>query len=163
MNVQVELQQASVQADCPGEAEFQSWIAAALQDYGRDAEIVVRIVDERESAELNASYRGKQGPTNVLSFPFEVPPGLPADQLGGLLGDLVMCAPVILREANEQGKSPQSHWAHMAVHGTLHLLGYDHQTDQDAGQMEALETRILAGLGFPCPYESPVYSTYTAQ
>ena len=163
MNLEIEVQVATTREEYPDAAAFRSWIRAALQDYGRDAEVLVRIVDEQESAELNASYRGKQGPTNVLSFPFEAPPGVPAEELGDLLGDLVMCAPVIIREASEQGKSPQAHWAHMTVHGTLHLLGYDHQTDQEAGRMEALETRILAELGFPCPYEPSAYAANTAQ
>ncbi len=101
--------------------------------------------------DLNGRYRDKPQPTNVLSFPSELP-----DELAlPLLGDIVICAPVVNREAEQQGKSPAAHWAHMAVHGTLHLLGYDHIENEDAQRMESLETRILARMGLPCPYEQP--------
>ena len=106
-------------------------------------------MDEDEGAELNEAYRRKQGPTNVLSFPFEAPPGVELS----LLGDIVVCAPVVAREAGEQGKILESHWAHMVVHGCLHLLGYDHMEPVEAEAMEALETEILGGLGYPNPYE----------
>jgi probable rRNA maturation factor len=106
------------------------------------------VVDEAESATLNAQYRGKQGPTNVLSFGFDSPPGVDVP----LLGDLVICAPVVVREALEQGKPGQAHWAHMTIHGVLHLLGYDHQTPEQAQIMEALEIAALADLGYADPY-----------
>jgi len=109
----------------------------------------VRIVDEPEMRELNARYRHKDYPTNVLSFPAELPPGVDVP----LLGDIVICAPVVNREATEQHKAPRAHWAHMLVHGTLHLLGHDHERERDAAVMEALERRILAGLKFPDPYQ----------
>ena len=163
MSTGLDVQYALQGEGIPPASAFRVWTDAALADLGGDAELVIRVVDEAESRALNREYRGKDKPTNVLSFPFEAPPGVPAEELGDLLGDLVMCAPVIIREASEQGKSPQSHWAHMTVHGTLHLLGYDHQTDQEAGRMEALETRILAELGFPCPYEPSAYAANTAQ
>ncbi len=100
---------------------------------------------------MNATYRGKQGTTNVLSFPAGLPPdlGLP------LLGDIVICAPVVHAEAAQQGKSPSAHWAHMTVHGTLHLLGYDHVDEEEAAIMEALESAILNELNYSCPYELP--------
>jgi probable rRNA maturation factor len=112
------------------------------------AEVSVYIVDEAESQELNSQYRGKDKPTNVLSFPADIPEevGVP------LLGDLVVCAPVVEREAQEQGKTLNAHWAHMLVHGTLHLLGYDHLEDDEAEVMEALETRLVTQLHFPAPY-----------
>lgn len=97
---------------------------------------------------LNRDYRGKSGPTNVLSFPADLPPELALP----LLGDIVVCAPVVAREAAEQGKPLAAHWAHMAVHGCLHLLGHDHVEEADAVAMETLESTILAQLGFPCPY-----------
>src|SRR5690606_20131870 len=100
-----------------------------LADERQEAELTIRIVDEEESRILNRDYRGKDKPTNVLSFPFEAPPGLDA---WPLLGDLVICAPVVAREAVEQGKPLMAHWAHMVVHGVLHLLGYDHEEDEDA-------------------------------
>ena len=135
-------------AGVPAEAEFGRWAGAALAAAGRQGELAIRVVGEAEGAELNSQYRHKSGPTNVLSFPAEIPPGVPV----AVLGDLVICAPVVAREAVEQGKAPAAHWAHMTVHGCLHLLGFDHEDDAEARDMEALETRILAGLGFPDPY-----------
>jgi probable rRNA maturation factor len=113
-------------------------------------ELVVRVVDEMESAELNQQYRHKSGATNVLSFPFEVPPGVPLEELP--LGDLVVCAPVIQREAREQDKTEGAHWAHMVVHGVLHLLGLDHIDPQQAVVMEEKEVGILKQLGISNPY-----------
>ena len=107
-------------------------------------------MDEAESADFNQRYRDKMGPTNVLSFPFEPPLG---GQGRRYLGDLVICAPLVAREAAEQGKSPEAHWAHLVVHGVLHLLGYDHLDEAEAQAMEALETAILGDLGYPPPYE----------
>jgi probable rRNA maturation factor len=140
------------EASVPGEEEFQRWVGAALAGAGRegDAEIALRVVDEAEMAALNERFRGRSGPTNVLSFPADLPPGLGLP----LLGDLVLCAPLVEREAREQGKTASAHWAHLAVHGTLHLLGYDHQAPAEAAAMEALETDILGSLGLPCPYGS---------
>ena len=124
------------------------WATAALRNERETAELSVRIVDEQESAALNQQYRGKSGATNVLSFPFDAvtPEPLP------ILGDLVICAPVVIREAQQQNKPAEAHWAHMCVHGVLHLLGYDHVGDRDAEVMETLETDILLGLGYPAPY-----------
>lgn len=136
----------------PSAEQVEIWLAAALE--GRadaDAEVTVRVVEEGEISELNQVYRGKQGPTNVLSFPFENPPGLTLP----LLGDIVVCAAVVAREADEQGKPAEAHWAHMLVHGGLHLLGYDHIDPMEAERMEALETEILAGLGYEDPYAEP--------
>lgn len=132
----------------PGEDEVHRWVTAALRDEREVAEVSVCIVDAATSADLNHRYRGKNYPTNVLSFPADLPAelGLP------LLGDLVVCAEVVAREAAEQGKAANAHWAHMLVHGTLHLLGYDHLDDQEAEAMEALETDIVTTLGFAAPY-----------
>ncbi len=147
--IDLDLQIASAAADLPSEADFRRWASAALA--GRDgAELTVRIVDEAESSELNGAYRHKQGPTNVLSFPFAAPPGVTLP----LLGDIVICAPVVAREAREQDKAPTAHWAHMVVHGCLHLLGYDHLVEEEAQRMESLETNILSGLGYPDPYQT---------
>ncbi len=146
--IDLDLQIASDAADLPAEADFRRWAGAAL--VGHDgAELTIRVVDEAESAELNEGYRHKQGPTNVLSFPFEAPPGVELP----LLGDVIICAPVVARQAAEQGKAAQAHWAHMVVHGCLHLLGHDHIEEDEAQAMESLETDILSGLGYPNPYE----------
>ena len=150
MNLTVDIQSASTEP-VPDEGDIRRWISSALTvaPEQRDAfEVSVRLVDEAEMAALNSNYRGKSGATNVLSFPSD----LPADLQLPLLGDIVMCAPVVASEASEQGKPEQAHWAHMTIHGTLHLLGYDHIDDNDAAHMEALETDILKQLDYPCPY-----------
>lgn len=132
----------------PDEALFQRWLDAAVIPFQEDAEVTVRLVDEPESHELNLTYRGKDKSTNVLSFPFEAPPGIELP----LLGDLVICRQVVEQEAQEQGKPVEAHWAHMVVHGSLHLLGYDHIEDDEAEEMEALETEIMLALGYADPY-----------
>ncbi len=134
----------------PSEAQLRGWAQAAWRDDGRDAEVVIRVTGEAESRRLNHEYRGRDRATNVLSFPFDPVPEIDLDHIG----DLLICAPVVAHEAAEQGKRPEAHWAHMVVHGMLHLQGYDHVSDGQAGEMEALETNILTGLGFPPPYES---------
>lgn len=132
----------------PTEEQIEQWATAAVQPEGDEVEMTVRIVDEAESHELNLTYRGKDRPTNVLSFPFECPDEVELP----LLGDLVICRQVVEREASEQEKPLMAHWAHMVVHGSLHLLGYDHIEDDEAEEMESLETQIMQGLGFDDPY-----------
>ena len=118
-----------------------------------EGDVVVLLTDDAAVHDLNLRFRDRDRPTNVLSFPFEAPPGLPAGAgLDALLGDLVICAALVSTEAREQGKAVCAHWAHLVVHGVLHLLDYDHLTDTDAQRMEGLETAILIGLGFPPPY-----------
>jgi probable rRNA maturation factor len=134
--------------ELPTTASIEQWINATLAGKRKNTQLTVRIVGEEESARLNATYRHKQGPTNVLSFPFECPPGVSLP----LLGDIVVCAPVVQREAHEQGKDISGHWAHMIIHGLLHLLGYDHGTDQEAAEMEKLEVEILNRLDIANPY-----------
>ncbi|MBO9488940.1 rRNA maturation RNase YbeY [Endozoicomonas sp. G2_1] len=148
MTITLDLQIASEAADLPAESDIQVWLDAALASYQRNFELTIRIVDNSESQSLNHQYRGKDKPTNVLSFPFEVPEGIELD----LLGDLVICAPVVKAEASEQKKPIIAHWAHMVVHGCLHLLGFDHITEEEALEMETLEIDILAKLGFNNPY-----------
>ena len=108
----------------------------------------MRLVDEAESHELNLTYRGKDKPTNVLSFPFEAPPGIELP----LLGDLIICRQVVEQEAKEQDKPLEAHWAHMVIHGSLHLLGYDHIIDEEAEEMDGLESEIMLALGYEDPY-----------
>lgn len=145
----VDIQRVLDDPDLPSDAEFERWANLAWQAE-EPSEVTLRIVDRDESAELNGLYRHKTGPTNVLSFPFEAPPGITVP----LAGDLVICAPVVRDEAREQGKSLTAHWAHMVIHGMLHLQGYDHLTDDEADIMETLEIALLRELGFSNPYES---------
>lgn len=144
----VSVENASREPGVPAESEFQRWITAALAGRRPEAELAIRIVDETEGALLNATYRHKQGATNVLSFPAELPAGVPLP----VLGDLVICAPVVAREAQEQHKALEAHWAHLVVHGCLHLLDFDHADEAEATEMEALERSILASMGYPDPY-----------
>ncbi|WP_020682859.1 rRNA maturation RNase YbeY [Marinobacterium rhizophilum] len=149
MKPSIELQLACEAADIPDEAQFQLWVEAALHGRFEGGELCIRVVDSSESQALNLQYRGKDKPTNVLSFPFEVPEGIELD----LLGDLVICTDVVTREAQEQQKPVLDHWAHLVIHGTLHLLGYDHIKDEEAEEMEALERQLLADLSIPDPYQ----------
>ena len=148
MSIILDLQLASTASNLPSETQIQLWLNAAISPFQPVAEVTVRIVDETESQQLNFDYREKDKPTNVLSFPFQCPPGIELP----LLGDLVICAGVVAQEAKEQNKSLDAHWAHMVVHGSLHLLGFDHINDDDALEMEAEEIQILAELGFADPY-----------
>jgi probable rRNA maturation factor len=143
--------------DQPPPALIERWLSTALhhapQQQGDETEITVRIVDEAEITSLNHNYRNNNKATNVLSFPADLPDHIELP----LLGDLIICASVVAKEACEQGKPSQHHWAHMLVHGTLHLLGYDHIDDAEAEQMEALEVSILAALNIPDPYQTTVH------
>jgi len=146
--LELDLQLAS-DAPVPSEADLRTWCALALRQRSADSELTIRLVDEAEGRELNHTWRQKDYATNVLSFPADVP-----DELLDipLLGDLVICVPVGAREAAEQGKTLEAHWAHLVIHGCLHLLGYDHIDDEEAEEMEALERELLAELGHPDPY-----------
>lgn len=148
MSLQVEVQYAikNIQG-VPNEALIIQWAEAAVGDE-TETGLVIRIVDKEECTVLNGTYRGRSGPTNVLSFPFEAPPQIEMSYLG----DVVICAEIVEREAAEQHKECFSHWAHMVIHGILHLQGYDHQTELQAADMEIREAKILAGLGFADPY-----------
>lgn len=150
MSYQIDIENNSQSQRLPSTADFERWISAALATQSlEEAEVSLYIVDEAEGQELNKQYRDRDYPTNVLSFPADIP-----EEIGvPLLGDLVVCAPVVEREAQEQGKSLEAHWAHMLIHGSLHLLGFDHIDDAEADEMEALETEIITGLGYPAPYQ----------
>ena len=148
MAIEVDVQRASAFDPLPTDEQFGLWASTAL--HGRsDAALTIRLVDEDESRRLNAQYREKDYATNVLSFPADLPAelGLP------LLGDVVICAPLVAREAAEQSKDTEAHWAHLTVHGILHLLGYDHQDEPQAEEMESVEIDLLTSMGFPDPYE----------
>ena len=149
MTHEVAVQVACQEDDLPDPAKLRTWARAAVGKQREYAELTIRVVDEGEISELNERYRKRSGVTNVLSFPFDAPEEVDIP----LLGDIVICAPVVRREAGEQSKNVDAHWAHMVVHGTLHLLGFNHEKPSEAREMEAIETRILADLGFDNPYE----------
>ncbi|PCJ38737.1 MAG: rRNA maturation RNase YbeY [Moraxellaceae bacterium] len=147
-------------------ADFQQWINTAISCASSQAtdtsaqpsaafDITVRVVSNDEAKQLNSTYRNKDYATNVLSFPFEAPEGVQVN----LLGDIVICSSVVNKEAQEQHKTAQSHWAHLTIHGTLHLLGFDHIDDNDAHEMEAIEVNAMAKLGFPDPYQDQLSNT----
>jgi probable rRNA maturation factor len=152
--IDLELQDESgdVDAAIPDTERFAQWVEAATRAAGRReaTEVTVRLVSEEESRTLNLDYRSKDRPTNVLSFAADLPDDLELP----FIGDIVICPAVLRREAAEQRKEIDSHWAHLTVHGVLHLLGYDHEVDSDAAAMESLEVQILKGLGYPDPYEA---------
>ncbi|MDB1123230.1 rRNA maturation RNase YbeY [Vibrio algarum] len=149
MTIELDLQIALTdEIGLPSENDFQQWLAETVRLFQPQAEVTIRLVDEQESQQLNNEYRGKDKPTNVLSFPFEAPPEIEID----LLGDLIICKQVVEKEALEQNKPLSAHWAHMVVHGALHLLGYDHINDDEADEMESLETEIMQKMGFEDPY-----------
>lgn len=148
--LELSVQYAAKDTEVPERAFIKACARTALA--GVTGEVVIRVIDESESAELNARYRNKQGPTNVLAFPagdLPVPDSEPRP-----LGDIAVCAAVVAREADEQGKEPEAHWAHIVIHGCLHLLGFDHETPADAREMESREAVLLAGLGIGDPYQS---------
>lgn len=148
-NLELDLQIATQESDdLPSFENFSRWVRVALPTIGDDFEVTVRLVDEEESHALNKEYRGKDKSTNVLSFSFEAPMELDVP----LLGDLVICTQVVNREAKEQQKPLLDHWAHLTIHGILHLRGYDHIDDDEADEMEALEVQLLASLDIPDPY-----------
>lgn len=149
LELELDLQIATDNNTLPTQDDFELWVRTALRDTMTEAELTIRIVDDIESQSLNSTYRGKDKPTNVLSFPFEAPPEIDIP----LLGDLIICASVVEQEAIQQNKPSQAHWAHMVVHGCLHLLGYDHINDAEAEEMESLETQLIENLGFNNPYK----------
>jgi probable rRNA maturation factor len=135
----------------PKKSLIRKWATHALSNH-EETEITIRIVDVEEMTELNSTYRKKSGPTNVLSFPSDLPEEIELDMT--ILGDIVICADVVNREAQEQHKTNEAHWAHMIVHGIFHLMGYDHETDHEAEEMEGLEIEVMKSLGFNNPYET---------
>ena len=149
VSITLDLQNDDALFDIPSSEQFSEWVQASLQESFNNLEQTIRVVDEAESRVLNSQYRGKDAPTNVLSFAADIPH---IDYQ--CLGDLVVCAPIVTREACEQGKECEAHWAHLIVHGMLHLQGFDHQTDDEAEKMETLEVKILSTLGYINPYNN---------
>ncbi len=154
MSVEVDVQYAVMADGVPSVSDIETWIGAVVRGRRENVQLTVRIVDEEEGTELNERWRQARGPTNVLSFPSEGLEAIAPD----LLGDVVICAPVVESEAREQGKSLTAHWTHMVIHGTLHLLGFDHVDEDHAREMELLEAQILKELGYSDPYESVIDS-----
>ncbi|MCB1667773.1 MAG: rRNA maturation RNase YbeY [Porticoccaceae bacterium] len=153
MKLDLSLDNATSSCLLPDEEDVHRWASAALEGHCPAAALSIRIVDEQESADLNLHYRHKPGPTNVLSFPAEIPGEILLQLEFPPLGDLAICAPVMEREAAQQDKDIVAHWAHIVVHGCLHLVGYDHLNDTDADKMERQEITLLKGFGFSNPYE----------
>jgi probable rRNA maturation factor len=149
VSIDLDIQIACDAKNLPSPEDLQLWVNTALLPYKKAFELTIRIVEIEESQSLNLQYRQKDKPTNVLSFPFEVPEGIEL----ALLGDLVICAAVVEQEAEQQNKAVMHHWAHMVIHGCLHLLGYDHIEDNDAQEMEALEIKLLSALNINDPYQ----------
>ncbi len=151
--IDVDIQIASEHTPLPSDEVLTLWAQTAITDFKQETELSIRLVDNAESQQLNGEYRGKDKPTNVLSFPFEMPPELEGvDEIDHLIGDLVICVPVVAAEAHLQNKTFNDHFAHMVIHGCLHLLGYDHIKDEEAEIMENLERQILARLEIADPY-----------
>ncbi|MCP4791366.1 MAG: rRNA maturation RNase YbeY [Gammaproteobacteria bacterium] len=157
----IDLQIATQEQDLPSHEQFQQWVSLASEGQTTQSDITIRLVDDAESQQLNADYRGKNQPTNVLSFPaqmdeFEAEFSIPEliEEAGGMgyLGDLVINAAIVKREALQQNKEAMEHWAHLVIHGCLHLQGYDHIEDDEAEQMEGLEIALLAAMGIANPY-----------
>ncbi|MGD9662572.1 MAG: rRNA maturation RNase YbeY [Porticoccaceae bacterium] len=155
MAITIDIDNASGSDEVPPAPTMRRWIRAALKPYRTEAELSVQIVSEDEMLSINQQFRHKASATNVLSFPADIPDFIDIP----LLGDIVICADVVNREAREQQKTLEAHWAHMLIHGSLHLLGYDHINEEDAEEMEALETRIITTLGFPPPYAADYATT----
>ena len=152
MQAEFEIQRASKSVNTPHDDQFQLWINAIPVRQDTRFALSIRIVEEPEARRFNREYRNKDYATNILSFPAELPEGLPADIRQTQLGDLLICAPVVIREALERKRPEANHWAHLTVHGILHLLGYDHQQEKEAVVMESLEIEILNKLGISDPY-----------
>lgn len=149
MNLTLDIENILQEEGIGSEYDFETWVKLALGDRQQDTELSIRLVGEKEIQTLNKQYRNKDKPTNVLSFPAVNVPGMPESHIG----DLIICVPVVVREAFDQEKTEKAHFAHITIHGILHLLGYDHQNDDEAREMESLEVRLLEQLGIDNPYE----------
>ncbi len=153
MQVDIEVQRASGASGLPDDSQFQLWAEAVPFDFAGICVLTIRLVDEHEARRFNRDYRNRDYATNVLSFAADLPVELPAEIRQSTLGDLLICAPLVASEAVERDRSEMDHWAHLTVHGILHLMGYDHERADEAAKMESMEKNILAGLGISDPYE----------
>ena len=152
LTTELDLQIACEFDNLPSLEQFAVWANKVLSQYRDESELTIVIADEKQSQQLNNDYRGKNKPTNVLSFEFEAPPGIELP----LVGDLIICPAIVLAEANEQEKTFHDHFAHMVIHGCLHLLGFDHIKEEDANEMESIEKQLLADLGIADPYRDDI-------
>lgn len=152
MQVDIDIQSASASKNIPADEQFHCWVKAALDGKDGSYNLAIRVVDEAEMQRFNLLYRQKDCVTNVLSFPSELPRELPVELRQSMLGDLLICAPLVDHQAQEQQRAAVDHWAHLTIHGVLHLLGYDHELNDEAVEMESMETKILAKLGISDPY-----------
>lgn len=155
--LRLHFENASTLSDLPSEQDFFRWIWSALKNEYRQADISLLLLDEDEARAYNRDYRGKDYATNVLSFALNEGEIMPEQVSDGLNGDLIICAPVVLKEAAEQGKTAEQHFAHLTMHGTLHLMGYDHMEEAEAEKMEAIEIRLMQESGYPNPYREDEY------
>lgn len=155
--LRLHFENASTLSDLPSEQDFFRWIWTALKNEYRQADISLLLLDEDEARAYNRDYRGKDYATNVLSFALNEGEIMPEQVSDGLNGDLIICAPVVLKEAAEQGKTAEQHFAHLTMHGTLHLMGYDHMEEAEAEEMEAIEIRLMQESGYPNPYREDEY------
>ena len=152
MLAELEILRATTSTQTPTDEQFHDWINAVPTEMSHQLQLSIRIVDEPEARRFNREYRNRDYATNVLSFPADLPEGLPAQVRRSQLGDLLICAPVVVREARQRKRSETDHWAHLTVHGVLHLLGYDHELEAEALDMESKEIEILKTLGISDPY-----------
>ena len=152
MQAELEIQRATTSTSTPADERFQHWVNAVPTQLHHKMHLSIRLVDEPEARRFNRDYRSRDYASNVLSFPADLPEGLPSEIRQSQLGDLLICAPVVTREALEGQRSEADHWAHLTIHGVLHLLGYDHEQDAEAVIMESVETEILKALGVSDPY-----------
>lgn len=155
MTIRVDIKNTSRLSETPGNSSIEKWVKTTFLQFLDSGEVNIKIVDEDEGRALNEKWRNASGPTNVLSFSY-IDTGEQKDRFAGIIGDILLCAPVIEREASEQGKSLDAHYAHMVIHGCLHLLGYDHLNKKDAEKMESIEIKIMNEIGFANPYDNGV-------
>tara|TARA_Y100001935_G_C17098274_1_gene404687 strand:+ start:156 stop:662 length:507 start_codon:yes stop_codon:yes gene_type:complete len=161
MSIAINIEVNDLIENAPERSLLVNWAKLALSDYEDDVVLSLLICDENEGRRLNKKFRSIDKATNVLSFPFEFPIGVPKEEIDNYLGDIVICAPIVKKEAIEQSKKESAHWAHIFIHGILHLIGFDHKNEKDSEKMEKKECEILNKIGFSDPYKAPVSTKST--